>query len=190
MNRFFDRFGEFRSDAEQIVQNACDTPKRTMEFQNQLVQLYTENVGAEGVEDCYAVFIYGGQLHAARALMSVVNIQQVNDVDSTGSIGSSSLIAFGNLDIGEGSGGSVSSSILGSTTSTSVDSGSNHGRIDETMNTHGALPLTAQHGSHSGSVQSMDTGTNSGDMILSIEDPNRVSGAHSTSSMSEDKDLA
>ena len=93
MNRIFDRFREYRSEAEQIVQNACDTPKRTMEFQNQLVQLYTEKVGAEGVEDCYAVFMYANRMHVARALIPVVNIQQdnVDDVDSTGSIGSSIL---------------------------------------------------------------------------------------------------
>ena len=121
MNRIFDRFREYRNEAEQIVQNVCDTPKRTMEFQNQLVQLYTEKVGAEGVEDCYAVLMYANQMHVARELIPVVNIQQGNDndVDSTENIGPSSLIAFGNLDIGGDSGGSVSSSIVGSTTSKS-----------------------------------------------------------------------
>jgi hypothetical protein len=191
MNRFFVRFQEFRSEAEQIVQNACDTPSRTMELQNQLVQLYKEKVGAKGVEDCYAVLMYAAQMHVARAFTPVVDIQQgnVDDVDSSVSIGSSMLMAFANLDIGGGSGGSVTSSLVGSTASTSVNLGPNHGRIDETMHTHGALPVTAHQGSHSGSVESMDTGTNSNDMMLSSEDPNRESGAHSTSSMSEDKDL-
>ena len=68
MNGFFVRFGELRGEAEQIVKNVCDAPLRTMEFQNQLVQLYTEKVGAVGVEDCYTALMFAAQMRVLKHL--------------------------------------------------------------------------------------------------------------------------
>ena len=167
MDRFLVRFGEFRREAEQIVKNACDAPLRTMEFYTQLVQLYTEKVGAVGVEDCLNALMSAAQIRGAQTFMPVVDVQHgnVNDVDSAMSIESSVAAGVTNLGNGAGSGDSMSTSIVGSsTTSMSVDDlGLNRGyigagRTDGTLDTRNALPNAAHRGSHAGSMQqSMDT---------------------------------
>lgn len=104
VNAFFSRFGNSRGAAEQIVNNASNTPHRLMEFHIELNQLYMVNVGSAGLDDCGIALFYAIQLQQVlqmrnnRESLPVEEIERSNVQDTDSSVGMSedtSNIAMG-----------------------------------------------------------------------------------------------
>ena len=89
VNSFLARFGPVGNSAKQILNDVCDAPHRLLELQADLVKLYMESVGEEGLDDCLIAIIYAGQLsfyqmQVVPESLPVLEIEQsnVNDTDS------------------------------------------------------------------------------------------------------------
>jgi hypothetical protein len=168
MNRFFARFGNGRTSAEEIVSAAIIAPPLQMiELHAQLIQLFKDNVGIHGIEDCIVAFTYAGQLrlihrlNKSRLSLPVFEIEQrttgssMQDIDS--SVGMSEV---------------ATGTTTRATGTESVDS-------MDASNT-----LASPRGNVAGSVESMDTSNTLPPVMLTNPD----NDARSTASMSLDMD--
>ena len=132
VNSFLARFGDSRGEAERIVNDVIDAPHRFLEFLTALSQLYTANVGVQGVEDCCVALIFAGNLCMARQLrdsresLPVSEIEQSNVPDTDSSVGmsvDSSNVVMGSVTTDENETGSTESMDASNTLTASVHHG-------------------------------------------------------------------
>jgi hypothetical protein len=100
VSSFLVRFGDCSGAAEHIITAAVDAPPLLMlELQTQLIQLYKDNVGVEGIEDCLTALVYAFHLFHARRFndsrepLPVLEIEQrtSNMQDTDSSVGMSEV---------------------------------------------------------------------------------------------------
>jgi hypothetical protein len=168
MSRFFARFGNGRTSAEQIINASLDaSPLQMIELHAQLIQLFKNNVGIHGVEECVTAAVYAGQLRfihrlsESRLSLPVFEIEQ----RTTGSSMQDTDSSVGMSEVATGT-------TTRATGTESVDS-------MDASNT-----LAGPRGNVAGSVESMDTSNTLPPVMLTNPD----NDARSTASMSLDTD--
>ena len=144
VNSFLARFGDSRGEAERIVNDVIDAPHRFLEFLTALSQLYTENVGVQGVEDCCVAIMYScarhwymaRQMRDSRELLPVSEIEQSNVPDTDSSVGmsvDSSNVVMGSVTTDENETGSTESMDASNTLTASVHHGNGGTGSGESM---------------------------------------------------------